>query len=102
MRADQFGVGIQCQPGAEHEGTLPRTWMRQCQIRIVADDAVEVDDVKVERTRSPMVGAHAAMRGFDALQSGQQFGCGQLGVDGNDRIAEVGCSRWHAPCVGAI
>ncbi len=49
----QLGVRLDVVPRHEYEGALVRPWMRQGQARIVADDAVDGDDVDVQRPWSP-------------------------------------------------
>ena len=102
VRSAKFGVRFEREPRPQHEGPLPCSRMRQRQVGIVAFLTVEVDDVQIERTGSPVIGALPSMRGFDALQSVQQFGRGKSGVHGYDRIAEFRRSFRHAPRVGAI
>ena len=102
MIARQFGIGFERQPWTEHERPLPCTGVRQRQVGILAFLTIEIDDVQIERARGPMVGTHAAMVGFDALQSSQQFHCRQFGGHGNNRIVKVGGTIGHAPRIGTF
>ena len=102
MIARQFGIGFERQPRPQHERPLPCTGVRQRQVRIVAALTVKIDDVQIKCARSPMVGTHSTMFGFDALQSSQQFHCRQFGGHGNNRIVKVGGTIGHAPRIGTV
>ena len=102
VRSPEFCVRFKRKPRPQYESPLPCARMRQRQVGVGAFLPVKVDDVQIERARRPMVGAHATMRGFDALQTGQQFGGRKPGIHGHDRIAEFRSTFRHAPCVGPI
>ena len=49
-----------------------------------------------------MIGTHAAMVGFDTLQSAQQFQGRQSRIHRHDRIMEFRSAIGHAPRIGSI
>ena len=48
VRAREPGGRIKSQPRCQNERPLPRTRMRQSHIRVLADEAIDIDDVKIQ------------------------------------------------------
>jgi hypothetical protein len=63
-------IGGHVEQGPQHEGAQMGAWMRQNRVRLRAENAVDVDDIEIERAggvgRAPL----PPEPGLDALQDG--------------------------------
>ncbi len=102
VRAREPGGRIKSQPRCQNERPLPRTRMRQSHIRVLADEAIDIDDVKIQCARRPMLFPRASMSNFDMLQAAKQTRRVQLGRDLDDSVEKIRGTIRHAPCGGAV
>ena len=91
-RLAQYGMnpsGRQFGDGLQHEDTLSNAWMRQDQLRWLAQDkAMIIEKIKIERTRPPARGAAASGVSFNHVKSSHQGLRRQMSCDARHGVDE--------------
>ena len=75
--------------------------MRDDKLRVVGGIALDVDDVHIQRARSPVAHAHPLGGLFKLLPAAQQFLRGLLDIHDEHRVEEFVLVR-HAPRRGGV